>query len=573
MDGIMLARVVQELRPALTGGKVTRVSQPDRDLLLLAFRHEGQNLRLLLSASPDRARLHLTREEYANPLQPPMFCMLLRKHLQGAALEEIAQPEGDRAVIFTFSGRTELGDETRLRLHFEAMGRYTNLILEKGGVIVDAIRHVTGDMSRVRQILPGLPFESAPLQPGRLDPAAASEEEILRALSTCSGTLGKGISQVFRGVAADTAREFALRVSGRENAMAQEAPEEWASRLKEFFGKMLSLPGPSLLRGEDGLPLALYPFRFLSVPGEQQIFQDTCAAMDAFYTGRDKRLRMEQKNASLRRLIRNALDKDERKLLLQEEELGQGAHMEEWRTAGELLIAQAYRVPKGAREAELQDYFSPEGGMRRVALDPALTAAQNAQKYFKRYRKARSAMTLAAEQKDKTLREIALLEQALTDLDQCEDEPDLEEVREFLREAGLLRRQQGRKAPRPRPSRPRVYLSPEGRRILVGKNSMQNERITREAAGEDLWLHAKDIPGSHVVIQGYREGDAAALEQALLLAAFYSSGKGEKVPVDYTLRKHVKKPGGSPAGFVRYTNQKTVTVTAPPGRILEMREE
>ena len=574
MDGILMGMVLRELSDALSGARVDKVTQPEKDLVVFLMRAGGQSRRLLISASPDHARIHLTEESYVNPAQAPMFCMLLRKHLQGAVLSDIRQLGGDRVAVLTFDGHSDMGDEVRFEMYFEATGRHTNLTLVRNGVIVDAVRHVTSDMSRVRQALPGIPYELPPLQPDRLDPFAPDRERIRAAFRGASGPLRKVIPAVFRGMNADTARETTLRISGREEARVEEDPDGFADRVCDLLIRLPGMEGPFILRDPDGAPLKLFPFLYLTYPPENQKHAGTfSSAMDAFYTGRDRRARMEQKSASLRHLIRTTLERDERKLLLQEEELSQGARMEEWRTAGELLIAQAHLVPKGASEVSLQDYYSPDGGTRVIALDPAMSAAQNAQRYFKRYRKAGAAMRLAGEQKENTLREISVLEQAMEDALLADNELDLDEVRAFLRETGIIRPEKGGKArKKERPSEPRKYVSSEGRTILVGRNSMQNERLTRDARGEDLWLHAKDIPGSHVIVRDYREGDEETLRQALRLAAYYSRGKGRGVQVDYTLRKYVKKPGGAPPGFVNYTHQSSAVVTVTDGQILAIEE-
>ena len=571
MDGILMGLVLRELKEKLTGARVDKVNQPEKDLVVLLLRAAGHNCRLLISASPDHARIHLTEEKNVNPPQAPMFCMLLRKHLQSAVLSDISQLGGDRVAVLTFDGHSDMGDEVRFEMYFEATGRHTNLTLVRNGVIVDAVRHVTADMSRVRQALPGIPYELPPLQEGRLDPFSPDEERARAAFMSASGPLRKVIPGVFRGMNADTAREIAFRISGREEARAEEAPEEFALKACAFLSRLGSMEGPFILRDSDGVPLKLFPFLYLTCPAEDQ--RRARDFSSAFYTGRDRRARMEQKSASLRHLIKTTLERDERKLLLQEEELSQGARMEEWRTAGELLIAQAHLVPKGASEVTVQDYYSPDGAARVIALDPALSASQNAQKYFKRYRKAGAAMRLAGEQKENTLREIRILEQAMEDARLSENEFDLDEVRAFLREAGVIRPEKGRARKKEKPSEPRKYLSPEGRTIRVGRNSMQNERLTKDARGEDLWLHARDIPGSHVIVRDYREGDRETLAQALRLAAFYSKGKGNGVQVDYTLRKYVKKPGGAPPGFVNYTHQSSAVVTVTAGQILAMEEQ
>ena len=572
MDGMMMAAVIRELNTRIIGSRIDRITQPEKQMLILFLRANGTNLKLLLSASPDNARLHLTKENYLNPMEAPLFCMLMRKHLAGGRILDICQPGGDRVCRIDIANRDEMGDEKTLSLYLEVMGHHSNLTLVKNGLIVDAIRHVTHEMSRVRQALPGLPFLPPPGQ-DRLNPWTCGTEEIRARLEAGSGRLDKAIGGALCGIGASTAAELALRVSGRGGARAEEDPAGFAEKLAGFLKRIPAMEETALRMGEDGLPAEVLPFAFLSVPAERQkLFRETGVLMDAFYSGRDLRLRMEQRNASLKKLIANALDKSGRKLALQQEELSQSERMEEWRVAGELLTSQAYLVPKGADCVRLVNYYDPDGGTVEIALDPALSASQNAQKYFRRYRKARSGMKLASEQREKTLRELALLEQAAEDLTKCETETEMQEVRAFLAENGFVRPEAAKKGKRQEVSLPRHYLSSSGKSIYVGKNSAQNDRLTREAAGDDLWLHAKNMPGSHVIVRGGAENEEE-LTQALKLAAYYSKGHGVQVPVDYTLRRFVKKPGGSPPGFFIYSQEKTRVVNCTEGEIYEMRTE
>ena len=317
----------------------------------------------------------------------------------------------------------------------------------------------------------------------------------------------------------------------------------------------------------------MLPFSYLSLDTSLQSPCPTLSkALDQFYFGRDRQDRMQQKSASLKHLIKSCLEKDEKKLALQEEELSASARMEEYRIAGELLTAQVHLVPRGVDKVNLPNFYDPDGGEMCIDLDVSLTPAQNAQRYFKRYRKARAAQQIAKEQKEKTLQEISLLEQALFDLNACQTEDDLKDVKRTLEAAGIVKPQSqkgtkgGRKKEPQRESKPMRYFAPDGTEILVGKNSVQNDRLTGSARGTDTWLHAKDMPGSHVICRS----DAPSAETLLCaarLAAFYSKARGVQVPVDYTLRKYVKKPGGSAPGFVIYTNQRTLIINTTEGEI------
>ena len=583
MDGLTLGFMARELRETLRDGRIEKVTQPEKDMLVLLIRAQGKNHKLLLSAAPSFARAHLTEASYQNPADAPMFCMLMRKHLQAGRITALEQLGGDRVMKITIENKDELGDSAPRELYLELMGRHSNLTLVKDGRIIDAIRHVSGDMSRVRQALPGLPFVPPPVQ-DKIDPKDLAEDALYQRLSAQSGPLDKALAASIRGLSPVTAREIAFRATGMRRAEVNDLQlPELCRVICAFFQRLDAIAQPTAQMNPDGLMADVLPFPYLSLETAlQKPYPTLSAALDAFYFGRDRRDRMNQKSASLKRLIKTILERDEKKLALQEEELTDSARMEEYRVAGELLTAQGYLVPRGAETAQLQNFYDPQGGMIEIALDVALTPAQNAQKYFKRYRKARVAQELAKAQKEKTLAEIALLEQALFDLEESETEQDLADVRKILEEAELVRaaagkggnrpggKKDGKKKPRLPESAPMRFEAPDGTEIIVGKNSAQNDRVTGSARGTDTWLHAKDMPGSHVIIRA-ESVSPDTLAMALRLAAWFSKGKGVAVPVDYTLRKYVKKPGGAPAGFVIYTNQKTVMVSTSEGEIAAMK--
>ena len=571
MDGLTLGFIARELQETLRDARVEKVTQPEKDMLVLLLRAQGKNHKLILSAAPSFARVHLTAASYQNPMDAPMFCMLMRKHLTGGRVTAIEQLGGDRVLHLTIENKDELGDTAPRELYLELMGRHSNLTLVMNGRIVDAIRHVSGDMSRVRQALPGLPFVPPPAQ-DKLDPREVTAEALLPRLQAQTGTLDKALGNCIRGLSPVAARELAFRATGLSRAEIEELDlPRLAQVTADFVQRLPALAQPMAQLGEDGLITDVLPFPYLSLnPALQKSYPTLSAALDAFFFGRDRRDRMAQKSASLKHLIKTIMERDEKKLALQEEELTASARMEEYRIAGELLTAQAYLVPRGIERVQLQNFYDPDGGMMDIALDVALTPAQNAQKYFKRYRKARSAQEIAKAQKDKTLAELSILEQALFDLDECETEADLGDVRRTLEEAGLVRAPGEKKRPKQPESKPMLFLLPDGTEILVGKNSTQNDRLTGGARGGDTWLHAKDMPGSHVIIRG-ETVSPEALQAGAKLAAWFSKGKGVSVPVDYTLRKFVKKPGGAPAGFVIYSHQKTLIVSAMEGEIAALK--
>ncbi len=561
-----LGFVCRELSTRLVGGRVDRVQQPERDELHILIRSLGENHRLLLCAGAHHARVHLTRESKSNPMEPPMFCMLLRKHLQGGRVMAVRRVGGDRIVEIDIDALDELGEVRTRTLVMEVMGRHSNLILrDTDGRIIDAIRHVDADMSRVREVQPGLPYAYPPAQ-GKCDPDTATAEELARMLLENGPRMDKALLGSVTGLSPQAAREFAFRLTGEEEGlMAPEAAPALAQRLRALLDQLPSLAPPVLQLNEESEAVDVYPFPQHRFPESHQraIPEGISEALDAFYRSRDRKERVSQRTSSLLHSIKTHLERCEKKLVLQQESIDAGAHMEEWRIYGELLTGNLYRMEKGAASVTVENYYDPEGAMVTIALDPQFTPAQNAQRYFKRYQKARSAVRMATDQKEKTQAELDWLETQLDDLRKCVDDAEIEEMRAMMVERGYLRASHSRVKQRKLPaSQPLRFRSSEGIDIYVGKNSAQNDRLTSAAGGEQMWLHAKDMPGSHVLIAHEGEPPEATLREAAMLAAYYSKGCGStRVPVDYTLRKHVKKPGGAPLGFVIYTHQHTIWAT------------
>lgn len=575
LDGITLGFIARELHQKLAGGRIERVTQPEKDMLLLFVRSLGKNHKLLLTASPGLARMHLTEGQFINPMEAPMFCMLMRKHISGGRITAIEQLNGDRVLVMRMEAQDELGVMHPYEMYLEAMGRHSNLTLVRDGRIIDAIRHVTDDMSRVRQALPGLTFVPPPAQ-DKIAPENATKENLLEKFSPQSGRLDKALQQVISGLSAVAAKELCYRMTGSEQTDLHDINlDQLCEKLSAFLQKLPSQQPPMLLKDASGLPADVFPYLYLSYPADaQRAMSSLSEALDAFYDGRDRQNRIQQRSASLRKLIKTHIERSEKKLALQEEELLNAEKMEDYRVMGELLTSQLHLVPRGAERVQLLNYY--DGQMLEIPLDVRLSPSQNAQRYFKRYQKARAAVRLAAEQKEKTLRELEILEAALHDLDTSETEDDLQDIRRVLQEAGMIKREPENKKKQqknPRQSAPMRFETEDGTVISVGKNSLQNERLTQSARGDEIWLHAKDMPGSHVII--HNEGKPAS-EKTLLtaaqLAAWYSKGKGLSVPVDCTLKKYVKKPSGTPTGFVIYTHQKTYQITVSEADIRNIKQ-
>ncbi len=561
LDGLTLRFAVRDAQ-RLIGGRIDRATQPEKDMAVLLIRSDSRNVRLLMSASPAMARFHITDETFSNPPEAPMFCMLLRKHLIGGHIESIVQPDGDRAVCITVSGRDELGEPCQCELWLELMGRHSNLTLVRDGRIIDCIRHVSADMSRVRHMLPGLPFERPPRQ-DKLVLTEMTPDALAQRLSGQSGKLSDALLSAVTGLSPVSAREWALRLTGLSDASAADVdPMEIAVKACDFAGRIMTLSPPQLLIDEQGRRTDFFPFPYLSFPSERQ---EACPslheAMTRFYSLRDRTDRMQQKSASLRRTLKTMLERDEKKLTLLEDALREAADADKCRLYGELLSAQQHLVAKGMREVRLPNFYDEDNAPVSIPLDERLSPVQNAQRYFKRYRKALASRKTTAEQKELCLKEIELLENALFDLEQCETPDDLSDVRQALEAQGCLKPVPSAKRKKKVVSAPMRFLSSDGHLILAGKNSVQNERLTKGADGGDLWLHAKDMPGAHVILcLNGQPPTQEALMDAARVAAWYSKAHGVGVPVDYTFRKYVKKPGGTAPGFVTFTHHKTLLI-------------
>ena len=578
MDGLMTGLIASELHQCLQGGRIDKITQPEKDTVILLVRAGNENRNLLLCASPNNARAHLTHIKYSNPLEPPVFCMMLRKQLLGGRVMRVFQVDGDRLLHVEIDTVNELGDHVTRVLILEIMGRHSNLIFtDDQGKILEACRHVSADMNRVRQIQPGLTYQAPPGQDKLLPDRVTAEALLERLERTRELPLEKALGQSVMGLSSVTSAEIAYRVLNRSDEKTADL-REIAERTCALLHKLPDMVAPCVARNAQGECTDCLPFPYLSLDVSRQTPMKTISeAMEVYFGSRDSQDRLNQKSASMVRILKGHVERCEKKLALQEEELASAARMEEYRIMGDVINANLWQLHKGQPEAVLSNFYDPDGAMIRIPLDIRLTPAQNAQRYFKKYQKARNARKTAAEQKEKTLAELDYLEGALLDIDKCVGESELEEIRQEMARAGYVKRATSRKQMRDLPqSKPYHYRSSDGIDIYVGKNAVQNERLTQSAQPGETWMHAKNMPGSHVIIR--REGTIpqTTLLEAARLAAWYSKGRRSSgVPIDYTLKKHVKKPGGSPTGFVIYTDQRTLSMTVEEAEIraIELVEE
>ena len=573
--GLMLGFVARELQDKLEDGRIDRILQPERDEIHLLIRAKGENHRLVLSASANAARAHLSRHAKTGPMEPPMFCMLLRKHLSGGRIAAVRQMAGDRILEIDVTALSELGDVVLRTLVVEIMGRHSNIILrDERGRILDAARHVGEDISRVRLVQPGLPYEAPPSQ-GKLAPESATPEALAEALLRSGGKLSRAIGASIAGFSPQAAQEAAARIGLDGDALVASLDVPAAARaLCDYMRALPSLSPSCVTLAPDGSPADVYPFPQAHLPGavRTDFPEGPSAALDAFFYERDRRDRMNQRSAALSHTLKNHIERCEKKIAIQEEALAGAEKMDEYRQRGELLQANLYRLRKGEPFAEVENYYSEACETIRIPMDVSLSPAQNAQRYFKLYQKARGARILAAEQKEKAEQELMMLEQALDDLRKCTDAQGLSELRAMLEASGHVRAASTRVKPRREaPSLPMKFLSGDGIEIEVGKNALQNERLTMGARGDELWLHAQKMPGSHVLVHA-ADVPEKTLAEAAMLAAYYSKGvRSAQVPVDATLRRYIKKPGGTPAGFVTYTHQRTLYITPDEAAVRAIR--
>ena len=569
LDAICLTGVVRELREAVLGLRIEKIQQPARDQVILTLRGSRK---LLLCAGSSQARIHLTTAARENPAQPPMFCMLLRKHLGGGRLSAIDQPALERAVILTIDMVDEMGEPGQRRLVIECMGRYSNLILLDGqDRIIDCLRRVDMEMSEKRQVLPGLFYRLPPAQE-KLDPLSISGEDFRAMLDAApDGTeAARWLLDRFTALSPLVCRELA-------HADCQDRERLFDNGDRERLAGTFSV-WQEMVRGESGRRFTPWmltrdgtPSDFSYMPIEQygkamegQPWDAFSPMLDAFYEKREQAERVRQRGADLQRTAANARDRARRKLVLQEKEYAQTQDRDRLRVCGELITANLYRMEKGQSTLRAQNYYEEGCPEMDIPLDPLLTPQQNAAKYFKRYSKAKTAEKYLSEQMAAARRERDWLESVLDELSRAETEQDFVDIRRELREAGHIRGGvSGKREPRRGPSRPRAFRSSGGLRILVGRSNTQNDQLVREAFKSDYWFHTQRIHGSHVILcaEG-REPDERSMTEAAMLAAWFSQGReGGQVAVDYTQVKNVKKPAGARPGMVVYDPYQTAYVT------------
>ena len=547
-DGFFLHHMVEELRRELVNGRIQKINQPFEQELVLQIRSNRQSHRLLLSAHPVFGRIQLTQTTFENPAQPSTFIMVLRKYLQGALIESIEQVENDRIVEITVSNKNEIGDHIQATLMIEIMGKHSNILLvdRSSHKILEVIKHVGFSQNSYRTLLPGSTYIAPPSKES-LNPFTIKDEKLFEILQT-QETTAKNLQSFFQGLGRDTANEL-------ERMLVSEK----LSAFRNFFNQETK---PCLTE------TSFSPVPFANQVGEP--FANLSDLLDTYYKDKAERDRVKQQASELIRRVENELQKNRHKLKKQEKELLATENAEEFRQKGELLTTFLHQVPNDQDQVILENYYTNQP--ITIALDKALTPNQNAQRYFKRYQKLKEAVKYLTDLIEETKATILYLESVETVLNQAGLE-EIAEIREELIQTGFIRRRQREKIQKRQ--KPEQYLASDGKTIIyVGRNNLQNEELTfKMARKEELWFHAKDIPGSHVVISGNLDPSDEVKTDAAELAAYFSQGRlSNLVQVDMIEIKKLNKPTGGKPGFVTYTGQKTLRVTPDPEKIASMKK-
>lgn len=565
-DGLFTRAMTKELTDILKGGRINKIHQPYKNEMIMIIRANGKNHKLILSAHPSYARIQLTKEQHENPQEPSMFCMLLRKHLEGYLIEDIYQTELDRVVIFEIKGRNEIGDISYKQLYIEIMGRHSNIILvdKDRNMILDSIKHVPPAVNSYRSILPGQTYIAPPKQ-DKLNPLSASEDDILRTLDFNSGKIDKQIVEHFSGMSPLLAKEI-VHNAGLANRVT--IPQAFLSIMNELKQHNYL---PSITSSTTKEAFYLLPITYLE--GEVKSFETISEMLDRYYFGKAERDRVKQQGHDLERFIKNEKEKNESKIEKLKTTLIDAKNADQYQLYGELLTANLHLVKKGMEQIEVVNYYDEHAKTVNISLDPRKSPSANAQAYFSKYQKAKNAIGIVQEQIDKAAVEIQYFERLMQQMESASPK-DIEEIRTELAEEGYikLRQKRGTKN-KAQKLTVEAYSSSDGTEILVGKNNKQNDYLTNKlAARDEIWLHTKDIPGSHVVIRSKNPSEETLLEAANLAAYFSKAKDSSSVPVDYTKVRNVKKPNGAKPGFVIYEQQQTVYVTPTADKVLSMKK-
>lgn len=571
LDAIYLSALTAELQDKLEGGRIDKVQQPERDMLLLSLRAKGENLRLLLAAGTGNARVHLTESSFENPAEPPMFCMLLRKHLVGAHITAVYQPDYERMLIIELEGHDEMGFASQKKLVAEMIGRSANVILVDGeGRIVDCMRRMDFGGDVQRRMLPGMIYRLPPRQekPPLLETDSVQRQEMIQAADR-QQSVDKWLLNSFAGLSPLVCRELAHRCCGSYDTL----PE----LLDAFVDSVQAGDLRPTILYEDGKPrdFSFMPISQYGLAVSCREEESFSKLLDSFYSQRDRAEQQRRRSHQLFKTVRTIRDRIQRKLASQTEELRRTEDRDTVRKTAELVTANIYRIKKGDRSLECVDYYDTESPTIRIALDPLKSPQQNASALFKEYNKLKAARSHLTGLIEEGERQLDYLNSVLELLSLSETEKDISDIRRELIATGYLRKQGGSKADRSKAQAPWRFVTDDGFEVLAGRSNVQNDELTTKTGRRtDYWFHTQRLHGSHVILRcNGLEPTELAIAQASAIAAYYSQGReGGKVPVDYTMLRFVRKPSGALPGKVIYTDYKTIMTEADEALVKRLKK-
>ena len=571
-DGIAISCLVHELNEALCPGRIDKVYQPEQDEVILSIRSHSGNHKLLLTANASCPRLHLTSRQKDNPMQPPLFCMVMRKHLQGGKILSITQPDFERVVQIKVEALNEMGDLSVKTLTIEIMGKHSNIILsDENDIIVDSVKRVSFDKSSVRQVLPGKRYAAAPSQ-NKLNPLTLERTAFDNVLNQNENAkLSNALYQSYTGISPTTANEIIHRAETTGTFVGEVSDAEKENVYEAFAALMTEVRNAQYMRelvfDAQSKPIEFAPFVLTMYEQySKRPFETFSELLEFFYGERDTTVRMSQKSQDLRKLVQLNIERCAKKDDVFAKTLQEIEGRDTWRLYGELLTAHLYQIQPNAESVTLLNYYEEDAPEITIPLQPNRTASENMQAYFKRYNKEKRTFAALQPQIAANKEELAYLESVLSAIQSCTEENDVDDIREELVEQGFLRRRKtnGKTKQKPHKSKPMLFMSSDGFEMYVGKNNKQNDELTLHFAdANDLWLHTKDIPGSHVIVrtQGQTLPEQTINEAANLAVYFSKARNSTLVPVDYTARRHVKKPNGAKPGMVIYATNQTAYIT------------
>ncbi|MDS9470527.1 NFACT family protein [Sporosarcina pasteurii] len=549
-DGLFTTAMVNELQ-VLQDGRISRIHQPNGHEVILTIRSKGKNYRLLASIHPSYSRIHFTEEAITNPPEPPMFCMVLRKHLEGGFITSVEQFETDRIITMSIRAKNEIGDDIDRKLYIEIMGRHSNIILVDPAreMIIDSLKHLPPSVNSYRTVLPGQPYIPAPPQ-DKNNPFATSEEQFVSLLPSIE--TGRDFVRTFSGFSPINGEELFHRLQGAND-------ENPYAVFKSFLASFNTIScNPNIAEKANRTVFSATTLSHADKTIAE--FNTVSELLDKVYFERAKRERVRSQAADLERWLNNEITKLKTKMVKLEKEQKSAGKLDTYQLYGELLTANGHAIQKGATEATVDNYYE-QGTQITIPLDPQKSAFENAQRFFSRYTKAKNALVMIAEQLEITKDDIEYFEMVKQQVLQASPD-DIAEIREELYELGYMKSRSKNTRKKNKRPMPETYHSSTGTKISVGKNNKQNDYLTfKMAARNHIWLHTKDIPGSHVVIHSDSPDETTLTEAAILAAYFSKARESSSVPVDYTEVKQVKKPNGAKPGFVIYFEQKTLFVT------------